>query len=776
MSRTGFRIYILLLVVALAVIGWRLKDGLPVDTNLVAMLPKSENAEWVARAEAVERTKGVDQLVMLVGHENFETARSAADAFGKALIDSGILKTVYQDASLSTFRSLAETLFPYRTGLISEEDRQLLKTGQAKKLMDRALVQIASPLSIVDAEAIRRDPYLLLPNYLAAGAEQSPKMQSRANVLTVQDKGIWYVLLRGQVAGNSFDKNFQSRARKQFDATAGQLERQYGPLKILKTGAVFYGEHAYRHAEDEAGFIGLISLAGITLLNFLVFRSFQPLLLSLIAIASGILNGLAMTLLIFGSLQVMALVFGMGLIGIAVDYSFHYFCEKFDREGPEKSARLRARAIRSGLTLGVVSSILGFTTLALTPFPGLQQIAVFAATGLAMSYLCVLYLFPHLDRRPSFRHGEKMLAAALFPYRFWWGERFRIPRLIVIALLIVAGAFGATRIVVDDDVHRLQSLPETLKAEEQAIRYFTGINNQTYRLFVRGGNSEEVLQAEEALMRDLDRLRADGVISGYRMISQVIPSKARQLENRALVEGTLMSQLEKHMAMLGLSGEPPYRQVEGALDLDKLAESDLPGLLSQLRVYKTPGVVVHAVMLSDVTDIAALNRLAAVTPNVALVSQADSLSKTFGAYRVRALIMLAIAYAVVLVFLSLRYGLKGAVKVMLPSVAAVVLAPCLVALTGEPFTFFNAMSLMLIFAIGLDYALFTREASMPRLCRSMLANFLAALSTLLAFGLLALSETFAIHAFGITILFGITLAYLLAPVAADPKHPVTEPI
>ena len=58
----------------------------------------------------------------------------------------------------------------------------------------------------------------------------------------------------------------------------------------------------------------------------------------------------------------------------------------------------------------------------------------------------------------------------------------------------------------------------------------------------------------------------------------------------------------------------------------------------------------------------------------------------------------------------------------------------------------------------------------------MLANGLSTISTLLAFGMLALSETFAIHAFGITILVGITLAYLLAPLASDLDHPMTEPL
>ncbi|MDF2366742.1 MMPL family transporter [Sneathiella sp.] len=774
MNRVGLLIYLALLCSAVAIIGWRLQDGLPLDTNIVAMLPQSEEAEWVARAEAAERSQGSNQLIVLVGHPDFETARSAALDLGKTLEDNGIVNLAQNQLEKTTLASLSELLFPHRTRLLSEGDRRLLSAGQEQVIVDRAMVQILSPLSLADAELIRRDPFLLLPNYIAASTENSSKLLSRANVLAVEENGKWFVLVRGRLAGNPFDKGFQSRARKTFDEVEDKLEKRHGDVEILKTGAVFYGEHAYRQAEDEAGFIGMISLIGIVILNFLIFRSFHPLALSLLAIASGIAGGLAVTLLFFGTLQLLALVFGAGLIGISVDYAFHYFCERFNQASSVPAAR--ARAIRSGLTLGLVSSVLGFITLALTPFPGLQQIALFSASGLTLAYLTVLYVFPYLDRAAPFRHGERYLNFSMALHDFWWRDGTRTWRWLFVALLVGAGILGAMRITVDDDVRRLQSLPQDLQAEEQAIRHLAGIENQTHRFFVRGSNPDEVLQAEEALALDLEALRASGIIGSYRMISHFVPSKARQLENQALVENLLMPHLAGHMEAIGLSRVVPYEPTDGVLTIDQFTDANLPGLFSHLRIYKTPGIVVHAVSLSGVKDTAPLVSLAEKSENVALISQADSLSKTFGAYRIRALIMLAVAYAVVWVFLSLRYGFVGAFKVMIPSMAAVILAPCLIALLGEPFTFFNAMSLMLIFAIGLDYALFNREASGKRQRRAMLANGLSTISTLLAFGLLALSETFAIHAFGITILVGISLAYILAPRAADIDHPMTEPL
>ncbi|WP_373084997.1 MMPL family transporter [Sneathiella sp.] len=774
MNRIGLSVYLVLLISSILVIVMRVSGGFPLETNILALLPETEELEWVARAEAVEQSEGTNRLVILIGNPDFETARSAAEMLTTSLVDAKVLERTGRLSPSAAVKNLSAALFPYRTGLLSEGDRKLLAVDKEQVVINRALVQILSPLSLVDADLIRRDPFLLLPNFMAARQNVETKLQSRANVLAVEDNNIWYVLVSGKLIGEPFDQVVQSRTLSAFEAAEERLKTQFKGLKILKAGAVFYGERAYHQAEQEASFIGGISLLGIVVLNFLIFRSFQPLALSILAIASGVAGGLAMTLLFFGTLHLLALVFGAGLIGVAVDYSFHYVCERFQENVPPPAAR--AAAIRSGLTLGLVSSVLGFLTLALTPFPGLQQIALFSASGLTLAYLTVLYVFPYVDRAKPFTHGGSILSFSMVLHDFWWQTGYRKLRWVIVVLVIFAALYGATKIHIDDDVRRLQSLPADLQGEEQSIRTLTGIESETHRFFVRGPSSEDVLQTEEALGLDLEALRANGVIRGYRMISQFIPSVERQQENRALVNKTLIPHLAEHMARIGLSGYIPYQHGDQMLTLDQLAVTDIPSFLAPLLVYKTPGVVVHAVSLTGVKDSAPLAALAAKSENIELVNQAESLSRTFGTYRLKALIMLAVAYGVVWVFLSLRYGPFGAVKAMLPSIGAVVLTPPLIALTGETFTFFNAMSLMLVFAIGLDYAVFNRESIGNRKRRAMLANGLSAISTLLAFGLLAMSDTYAIHAFGFTILVGITLAYCLAPLASDLNHDTTDPL
>jgi predicted exporter len=771
-KRIGFVVYLVAMICSAVVISLRFVDGFPLETNILALLPETEEVEWVQRAETLQQTKGSNQLVALVSNADFDVAKEAAEILQKKLIEDKIIdasKSLGQDGQI---QSVWQTLFPYRTGLLSEADRRLLNAGEGQKIIDRARAQIFSPLSMAGSDLIREDPFLLFPSFLEATTALAPNLQLRQGVLAREENGRWNVLVAGELLGAPFDKAFQSKTLTTFNGARDRLLATYPGTEILKTGAVFYGEKAYRQAEPEAGFIGGISLIGIIILNILVFRSLQPLLLSLLAISSGIIGGLAITLLFFGKLHLLALVFGAGLIGIAVDYAFHYFCERFQENAPPPSAR--AKAIRAGLTLGLVSSVLGFLTLSLTPFPGLQQIALFSASGLTMAFLTVLYVFPLIDRTTRFPKNTGLLKGAMGLYEFWWSPTTRRLRIAATAALVIIGAMGAAKITIDDDVRRLQSLPADLQSEERQIRTITGIESDSYKFLIRGTTHDEALRFEEAVTRELDRLIAAGSLKGYQAISRFIPSKVRQIENRELVKDKLFPLLAEHLRDIGLDNSMPYGPELNVLTPELLADKKTPDFLSRLLVYNSPGVIIHAVTLSGVSDSRALFTLADKSENVVLVSQAEGLSATFGSYRFKSLIMLAIAYGVVWVFLSLRYGIFGSIQAMIPSIGAVLLAPCLLALLGEAFTFFNAMSLILVFAIGLDYALFNRESEGPKKQRATLANGLSALSTILAFGLLSLSDTYAIHAFGITILVGIVLAYFLAPLAADINHKEPE--
>ena len=71
------------------------------------------------------------------------------------------------------------------------------------------------------------------------------------------------------------------------------------------------------------------------------------------------------------------------------------------------------------------------------------------------------------------------------------------------------------------------------------------------------------------------------------------------------------------------------------------------------------------------------------------------------------------------------------------------------------------MALLLVLGIGLDMGIFLIETDGAP--HTWLAVSLSAYTSLLAFGMLALSDTPVLHHFGLTVLIGLTIVWLVTP-------------
>jgi predicted exporter len=86
------------------------------------------------------------------------------------------------------------------------------------------------------------------------------------------------------------------------------------------------------------------------------------------------------------------------------------------------------------------------------------------------------------------------------------------------------------------------------------------------------------------------------------------------------------------------------------------------------------------------------------------------------------------------------------------------------------------LALMLLLGVGVDYGIFMQEDPQRGDDAPWLAVGLSAASTLLSFGLLALSGTPALRAFGLTMLLGTALVWFIAPcftVTTKERHEAT---
>ena len=744
---------------------FRIWTGFPLETNILALLPDQTEAAWVREAKARMADKVAQRVVVVVAHEEFDKAREAIRNIVDGLSGDELVQAE-TSVAISRVELLISDLFPYRAGLLSQTDRTHLTGGEGQLVAEKAMAQILSPFAIADGAMIRQDPFLIFPRYLAGLPGSSSKLEQKEGVLTTHAEGQHYIVATLVLNGEAFAQNFQRRFIPRFAELVSDQKTRYPKLNVLKTGAIFYADGSIRNGQKEASTFGALSIVGIILMLLFIFKGVQPIYLSLLAIGAGLACGMAASIVIFGRVHLMALVFGAGLIGISVDYAIHYCCERFSREA--LSAQDRLKIVAPGLTLGMISSVIGFLTLAWAPFPGLRQIAVFSAVGLVASYLTVVLVFPTLDKASMLSADTRLFSALARIRTLWQGVTSNINSMVLLAVVVAGAGAGLNFVKADDDIRKLQVLPADLRHQEAEIRQLSGLDNATQFFMISGKTTEAVLQVEEKVASELSELVAQGKLGDFSSVARTVPSQKRQTENRALLSDALLKpHLSSFLRSIGGNSEFGYQDAEpGTLTPQQLADSGGAAFLDLLILQSSDRAVVHMVSLSGVRDIPALEQIGRDREDIRFMDQGREWSSVMQIYRVRALSLLAVAVGLVWALLGFRYRPLQAAKLIAAPLVAVVSTPLILAAFGGSFTFFNAMALLLVFVIGLDYALFYAEAAEDHRDISFFANALSTLSTILAFGLMSFSQVYAVHAFGITILVGITLAFVFSPLAA----------
>ena len=746
MRRIAAFLWLALVLAAALHVGLAIRRGLPLDSDLMALLPTETFDPSVRQAEDAINARLSRRLIVLFGAADPAAAKEAAQGLESRLREAGLLTPGSDIPDGNAIQRLGAVYFPARAALLSEEDRRRLTEGRGEELRDRALGQIFGIGGIADGRLLARDPFFLFPAFLAGLPLPSGRVNLEDGRPVIEDKGLTWVGVTGVLAGDSTSLSVQRRFAQAFGAPPAGV-------KILRLGAIFYASAGAGSAMALSSAIGGISLLATALLLLAIFRSARPLLLGLLSIGTGLAVALSACLLVFGTLHVAAQLFGASLIGIAADYSLLYFAQIFS---PATDSRQRLRQVLAGISLGMATTVIGYLTLALSPFPGLRQVALFSAAGLIAAYLTVVLWFPGFDRLPSKTLAPTLVHIAGRIETFWRGRGRIVLALAALALAVI----GYSRLAIDDDVRHQQALDPDLSAQQTEVQRLLGWSPSSQFFLVEGADDEQALQREEALA---DRLRpaiAAGALSGWMSPAGFVPSQVRQTSDRALVEERLIRpHLPDLSAALGTALAAP--EAGPPLTLQAVRDSGAIALLPAMLIG--PGR--HLVLLREAKDLAVIAKAAAGLPGVRFVDPTGEISAVLAAYRQRAVLLMAASLLLMAPLVAWRYGARGVVFVLGPPALAILLTPALLALAGLPFTFFTALGLVLALSIGVDYAVFCAEDG--RLAPvTMLGVTLAMSTAVLSFGLLAVSDIEGMRTFGAAMLVAVPLGWVMAPLAA----------
>lgn len=745
----------LLLIIVWVCVAWQ--HGPQIDTDMMSLLPASEQQPLVQAAAQQSGAAFAQRLLVLLSGEDNAMLMAAVKQVAARYARLPEVDSVLWKIDETTLAETRDALANYRYVLLADTVRDRVQQGDFATIRQRALAEITSPTSS-GTQSLTADPFGLFNAWQSA---QQPKMQIRFDdgLMAVGPPENARYLVIINLAAQAFSLPVQQAIYNELDALDTALAQQN--IQIVPSGLLVHAHAGAEQAKQETSTIGLGSLCAIVAIMLWVFRRTKLLVMLLLPVIVGGIMASATVFLLFEKVHLVTFAFGAGLIGVSIDYALHFICERQQNSNALKR-------IKYGLILGLGSSVLAYAALAMTPFPGLRQMAVFSVIGLIAAWLTVVLWFPFLMRDDPTRSLVAMQYLPKVLKKMPYLSEQRGLQLGLAGLLIVAIAvLGWGR--ADDDLRLLQTSPPELMQQEQSIQSLLGLESGTQFLLLSCTKPQYCLQQEEAIKPLLRDYQQHGVLKSFSLLASQLPSLQRQQENAALTTELYQRELATLFSTLSLpeSAQQQARQsmkmqVSQRLSVDDVAnKSILADAIKQKLVMdgKQYGTIVGLSAAASAQLPQAIEPLLSAYPDIVFVDNVATISNLLKDYRQHVMLWISLAYLLIFSVLLWRYK-AAALRVILPPLFASIFTLALLMLTLPGINLFHVMALILVLGIGLDMGIFLNETRQDK--ATWLAVSLSVLTSLIAFGLLALSQTPILRHFGITVLCGLVCVWALA--------------
>jgi predicted exporter len=791
--RVATGLWVALLVVCIAVIA-----RTDFTADLSAFLPRAPTAEQQVLVEQL--TQGAVSRLILIGIEGTDAAaRARASRELASRLAARPEFTVVNNGAATDTQRERELLFAHRYLLSPQVSAERFSEAGLRAAIGESIDLLASPMGMMLKSLLPRDPTGELVALLAQQQGHAPP--ALADGVWVSRDGTRALLL-AQTRANGADTDGQAQAlaaiRRAFDEVSA-ADRDTGRVsRLLVTGPGAFSVSSRETIRDDVRRLAILGLAGIVGLLFVAYRSLSVLALGLVPVITGACAGVAAVSLGFGVVHGLTLGFGTTLIGEAVDYSIYLFVQSSSSSNAG-AAEGRADWVATfwpTIRLGMLTSVVGFATLLFSGFPGLAQLGLYSVTGIVVAAGVTRFVLPSLLPAGFRVRDVRALGNGLASMM----DRARYLRWLVVLVLGAAAVVVGVRwpTLWNPELSALSTVSDADLALDRALRADLGAPDVRYLVVVSDVDQQSVLRAAEAVGLQLQRLVDAGRLGGFDTPVRFLPSRASQIERQQALPAAPELAARVRAATTGLPIQPsrlePFlADVEAARQTRPLERPDLEGTgfaLATDALLLRRGERWNALLPLKATQQGAAAAAGMIEPHLIssalaaaghgtalLVDLKGETDRLYAGYLTDAIRLSLAGFAVMLVLLgfSLRSPARVA-RVVVPLVAAIVVVVALHALVGSRLNILHLVGMLLIVAVGSNYALFFDQGGARRDAEriaTLSSLVLASTTTVIGFGVLAFSKVPVLQAIGATVGPGAVLALVFSAVLAQraPEQP-----
>ncbi|NOR72059.1 MAG: MMPL family transporter [Methylomarinum sp.] len=738
--------------------------GVDFKTDLSAFIIAGDNAEEILLASEMQTgTLSRRYLISIGSADQAEVSKTFVQALQNQLNAIDGVEDVWLPGQKSNIPKTMQDLYAHYAAamhsLNPEQDLESLFTEQG--LQQRAALLkklLLSPQGAMFKQIALQDPLLLTLNGFQSIAGQMQQVLS-------QDSHYQNLLLETAMAG--LDAPQQSRIQTAIRQVFSTLNQQ-SLYQLEMTGVPIFAVATQTLIQGDITKVSILSSIALVLLFLLIFRSFSVSFQVFTLLAIVILSAILSTYLVFGYVHGMTVAIGSTLVGICIDYPIHAVAHANSVDSAKRVAVIAK--IWPSMLLGGVTTMIGYIALGASGYPGFQQVAVYAATGILVSLLLTRFIFPRL--LTSNHHQLKIPLIAS-----WAGfcQRYR-PWLITLLLIMLAfSVLGLKSLHWMKDMQELTPELDYLKQNDKRIRArMTSIEPGRFVL-VTGETIETALQKSEMVYPTLDQLKQKGLLSDYFGLYPWLLSARQQQHNQTLLQTYLttdkQSLWQQVLKQQGLSvkrlGDLVYAPTESLL-LDQVLNTPVKKIIDS-RIIKGKQQTIVMIWLGEHQP-QAIQKAMDEIDGAQYFSQRDMLNNMTKDYTDRAQILLMIGMTLIILLLIVRYkSLFKAIQTLLPAVLSAFLILTVWSFTGVAISFLHLVGFLLVVAICVDYGIFYQENRGGDISLTYQAMAASMLTSALAFGSLITAESTSLRILASVVAVGVLLGFVLCPLIIKVK-------
>lgn len=658
----------------------------------------------------------------------------------------------------SDFAELIRFYQPHAVHLYSLTPKSDFKGLFSQAGMDARAEMIKEGLFGPDPERIKslieNDPMLLSLSWLE-------KLQSFSRKTSVQENYSTFLI---ETRPSGLDIDVQIEILADINRLFDQLNQQYNAAFSLQiSGIPVFAIAIKEQIGSDIQRVTTLSTIAMTLLFFFVFRSLKALLITATILIVTISVATLVTQGFFGFVHGLTLALGITLVGVCVDYIIHGMVHATGKTGEHRKNAFRA--IWPSLLLGGITTTIGYAAISFSGFPGLQQIVVFAASGILTALVITRFVLP--DLMDTFKLS---ILPRIQTRSFHRLIKKPVVRILILSLVGVCFLSGISQVQWSSSLNTLSPELEQLQQKDQQIRS-RSVNIEPGRfIIIEGDNPEQALLNAEQTHQRLNTLISTEPTLEFYPVYPWIASETLQKKNQQHWNNSLSDALRKRwnstLEAHGFAARafPALKNnSEPLLTTEHLKSSPYWPAVSQ-QIIETDSK--HAIIFwLGKHDPETLKQALSTLEHSRYFSQKDSIDQLALDYRQQSLTLLFWGLVAILLVLIIRYrSVLQPLKILTPALLSILAVLGAWGLLGNAMTILNLIGLLLVAAICVDYGIFYYENRSGDLSVTFKAITVSALTTFVSFACLSITETPAMMALAGTVAPGVIIGFILCPV------------